>query len=101
MIGLLEKLATGRLVLVAGGVAEAVHPVRKALERLRSTVLVSATIDHLGRNQIAKAIERTWSRRLVLQYLSVYDIIRGVRMVLPPDWVRYDGRDHVDYAEDP
>ncbi|GAA0926090.1 hypothetical protein [Virgisporangium aurantiacum] len=96
-----DQLATGRLVIVASGVAAAVDQLRKARERLRAGVLEAATTDHLGRNQIAKAIERTWSRRLILQYLSGYDIIRDIRMALPPDWVRYDGHEHGGYNGEP
>lgn len=89
-----EQLATGRLIVAASGVPEALHQLREARRRLRAGVLAAATTDHLGRNQIAKAIERTWSRRLVLQYLAGHDLIRDVRMVLPVDWGRHEGHDY-------
>jgi hypothetical protein len=54
--------------------------------RLRNQVI--AEIGHLGRNQIAREIEGAWTRRLILQFLAGYDLIRVILRVLPRDWPR-------------
>jgi hypothetical protein len=95
-----KQLAIGRLRYAADEVTAAVRQLRDARGRLRAQVLTAATVDHLGRNQIAREVERTWSRRLVLQFLSGHDLIRDVRRALPSDWPRSDGY-VFDYDDEP
>jgi hypothetical protein len=89
-----EQLAVARLSATALGVGYAVERLQKARQQLRAQILVAERDDHLGRNQIARAVEHTLSRRLVLQYLSGHDLIRDVRQMLPLDWARRDGYEH-------
>lgn len=81
-----EQLALGRLRRAAAEVQYALNLVDQARSRLRAQVIESNTVDRLGRNQIAREIERTWSRRLVLQFLGGHDLIRDVRRALPASW---------------
>lgn len=84
-----EQLALGRLRRAAAEVHDALNLVEQARRRLRAQVIESNTVDRLGRNQIAREIERTWSRRLVLQFLSGHDLIRDIQRALPANWAHH------------
>jgi hypothetical protein len=79
-----EQMAIGRLHAAADEVKEALRGVEPARRRLRNQVI--AEIGYLGRNQIAREIEGAWTRRLILQFLAGYDMIRFILRVLPRDW---------------
>lgn len=81
-----EQMAIGRLLAAADEVKEALRGVESARRRLRNQVI--AEIGQLGRNQIAREIEGAWTRRLILQFLAGYDMIRVILRVLPHDWPR-------------
>jgi hypothetical protein len=79
-----EQMAIGRLRAGADEIRDALRSVESARMRLRNQVI--AEIGLLGRNQIAREVEGTWARRLILQFLAGYDIIRNVLLALPHDW---------------
>ena len=81
-----EQMAIGRLHAAADEAKEALRGVEAARKRLRNQVI--AQIGLLGRNQIAREIEGAWTRRLILQFLAGYDLIRVILRVLPRDWPR-------------
>jgi hypothetical protein len=81
-----EQMSIGRLHAAADEVKEALRGVESARRKLRNQVI--AEIGHLGRNQIAREIEGAWTRRLILQFLAGYDLIRDILRVLPHDWPR-------------
>jgi hypothetical protein len=81
-----EQMAIGRLHAAGDEVKEALRGVESARRRLRNQVI--AEIGYLGRNQIAREIEGAWTRRLILQFLAGYDMIRFILRVLPRDWPR-------------
>lgn len=94
-----EQLAVGRLRNAANDVQWASGELEKARARLRSQVIAADAVDHLGRNRIARELEDGgWSRRLVLQFLAGYDLVRAVQRALPKQWSTaspwdYDSRD--------
>lgn len=79
-----EQMAIGRLRAGADEIRDALRSVESARMRLRNQVIAENGL--LGRNQIAREVEGTWARRLILQFLAGYDIIRNVLLALPHDW---------------
>lgn len=84
-----DQLAVGRLRHAATEVRDALIAVRDARERLRAQLIEATAADHLGRNQIARAVSGALARRMVLQYLSGYDTVLAIRHALPANWSTY------------
>jgi hypothetical protein len=93
-----EQMAIGRLRAGADEVRDALRSVESARMRLRNQVI--AEVGLLGRNQIARQVEGAWARRLILQFLAGYDIIRSVLSVLPRDWLAPSPRKYEPASEE-
>jgi hypothetical protein len=83
-----EEMATGRLRYAVNDVRRALHAVDEARTRLRDQILL-ADKALLGRNTIARETEGALTRRLVLQLLAGYDLVREITHMLPRDWERF------------
>jgi hypothetical protein len=93
-----EQMAIGRLRAGADEIRDALRSVKSARMRLRNQVI--AEIGLLGRNQIAREVEGTWARRLILQFLAGYDMIQSVLRALPRDWQASSAQEYESPSED-
>jgi hypothetical protein len=84
-----EQLTAGRLEQASHQVQAALRDVENARTRARVQVIKAATESRLSRNTIARLVSGALTRRLVLQLLSGYDLIEGVRDALPSLDSRY------------
>ncbi len=81
-----EQLALARLQTGVDEVEVALRQLEEARRRLRQRAAAASSVDHLGRNQIARALKGAWSRRLVLSYLAGYGLVTMARVGLPHNW---------------
>ncbi len=82
-----EQMTVGRLRYAVNDVRRAIELVDEARTRLRDQI-VAADHAFVGRNQIARETEGAWTRRLVLQFLAGYDLVREFTRMLPHSWER-------------
>jgi hypothetical protein len=82
-----EQMTVGRLRYAVNDVRRALELVDEARTRLRDQI-VAADQAFVGRNNIARETEGAWTRRLVLQFLAGYDLVREITRLLPHSWER-------------
>jgi hypothetical protein len=78
-----EQLTAGRLELASHRVQMALREVEIARTQARVQVVKAASESRLSRNTIARLVSGALTRRLVLQLLSGYDLVEGIRDALP------------------
>lgn len=81
-----DQLAVGELELANRQVQDALREVERARARVRARIIKTASENRLGRNMIARAVSGALSRRLVLQFLTSYDLVEAIREALQSRW---------------